>query len=1310
MAAIGLTASIIAVIDLSAKVASQCSEYYAKVKNARDDIERLQEEIRQLKEILGQAQSLCDGANGAKLQSSQNLRDGVKESKKQLAQLETKLKPRKYELMSRFGRHALAWPFKSHEVEDTMKKLGKCKDSVSFSLQFDQIVQVLSIHQEIVLDRLQSADDAAFDSHAEEHNARCYKGTRVQLIQQINTWASDPSSESIYWLSGMAGTGKSTISRTMAQNFAKDGELGASFFFKRGEGSRNHAGLFFSTIAAQLVQKLPSLAPHIRHAIEADPAISNKALKQQFETLVIQPFSKIRLDPQKSLSIVIVVDALDECNREEDLCVIIHLLQQVQQITSVRLKFFLTSRPELPIRLGFEDISGRYKCLVLHEIPNPIIEHDISAFLEYELARIRDEYNKSVILDRQLPTDWPGQANVQSLVQMAIPLFIFAATICLFVKDRRCGEPGEQLTKVLKYKTKSQESALDATYLPVLDQLLVGLTNSQKDELVKNFEEVVGSIVILASPLSTVSLARLLDISNARVNHILDLLHSVLSIPSNPDIPVRLLHLSFRDFLLDSEKREEHPFWINEQKCHQRLATQCLQTLSKGLKNDICNLQVPERLQADVDRQTINAKIPLDIQYACQYWVYHLKEGRNIISDDDQVYKFLQRHFLHWLEALSFIQRLPEAISMINDLIAILRLYSAALIFSPKDSVIRNMFQGYIPNWISQQPVVEPGWNATLQTHEGHGSNVNSVAFSHDSKLLASASGQTSALESRLLSDNTVKIWNVTTGTLQQTLEGHSNSVRSVAFSHNSKLLASASYDKTVRIWDTATGTLQQTLKGHSSGVTTVVFSHNSKLLASASFDKIARIWDAATSMLHQTLEGHSSVVTSVVFSHDSKLLASASGDNTIRIWDAATGTLHQALKGHSASVNSVAFTHDSKLLASASGDKTVRIWDAAIGTLQQTLKGHSNSVRSVAFSHDSKLLASASCDNTVIIWDVAIGTLQKTLKGHSHVVTSVVFSHNSKLLASASCDQTIRIWDIATSTLQLEGHSCVVHLLIFSNDSELLASVSGDKTIRIWDATIGTLHQTLRGHSGWVNSVAFSHDSKLLASASDDTVRIWDWITGTLQQTLKGHSGWVNSVAFSHDSNLLALASGDAPDNEAVKLWSNNIVKIWNTATGTLQEMLDGHSDYVFSVVFSHDSKLLASASSDKTIRIWDATTGMLQQTIAVSGYISSLLFDIADSSLITNIGRIKLGKPKLVSVSESSQEGGRKSNRKGLAISGSWITWNAQNLLWLPPDYRPIHSGASLLRESRLAIGCKSGKVVTIGFSLAILNSSYS
>ena len=237
------------------------------------------------------------------------------------------------------------------------------------------------------------------------------------------------------------------------------------------------------------------------------------------------------------------------------------------------------------------------------------------------------------------------------------------------------------------------------------------------------------------------------------------------------------------------------------------------------------------------------------------------------------------------------------------------------------------------------------------------------------------------------------------------------------------------------------------------------------------------------------------------------------------------------------------------------------------------------------------------------------------------------------------------------------------------------------------------TVQQTLEGHSHWVTSVAFSHDSKLLASVSKDkTVKIWDASTGALQQTLKGHSHMVNSIAFSHDSKLLASASSDYT------------VKIWDASTGAPQQTLEGHSHWVTSVAFSHDSKLLASASRDKTVKIWDTSTGSCHQTVATNTLITSLSFNSIDSNLLTNGGSIKVDMTRLLSRSEYPQEERDEGGCQGLGISESWVTWNTQNLLWLPPDYRATRFDISP-SGSIVAGGCSTGKVFIIGFLLANL-----
>lgn len=178
----------------------------------------------------------------------------------------------------------------------------------------------------------------------------------------------------------MAGTGKSTISRTVAGHLKRQNLLGASFFFKRGEQDRGDAKRLFSTLAKQLGNSMPQLIPSIRRAIEDDPDISERVLREQFEKLILQPVLEIDQGPNTLM--VIVIDALDECDQEDDIQVILRLLPQVQKSNSLQLRFLLTSRPDLPIRLGFEIVADDYQDLILHRIPTPVIERDIKLYFE----------------------------------------------------------------------------------------------------------------------------------------------------------------------------------------------------------------------------------------------------------------------------------------------------------------------------------------------------------------------------------------------------------------------------------------------------------------------------------------------------------------------------------------------------------------------------------------------------------------------------------------------------------------------------------------------------------------------------------------------------------------------------------------------------------------------------------------------------------------------------------------------------------------------------------------------------------------
>ncbi|KAL2671510.1 hypothetical protein Neosp_014100 [[Neocosmospora] mangrovei] len=723
MEGLGVAANVIAVIDLSAKVTSACAAYLKAVKNAKADIERLQSELGNLDVVLRGAESLVEGPNASKLQTMEQLKKALFDASSQLQRLIIKLEEKQGKTrraMRRFGFRALKWPFQSSEVDNIIRGLEKSRNNISVALVIDNTVLHIETHsnvqdissgvQHIHLDvqdissgvqhidsnvqhidsnvqdinsgvqyisrtldvsRIPVAKGAAFDSQTNEHDPKCLPNTRVELRQTITTWAEDPYSDTIFWLNGMAGTGKSTISRTIAHSFSQKKMLGASFFFKRGERDRGNASRLFTTLAAQLITRLPEIGPSIIKAVETEPDLPNKFIQEQFEKLILDPLHELDNRMSAPRVFVLVIDALDECDRVADVRLIINILTRLRSLISIKLKAFVTSRPELPIRLGFKSIKGKYRDLILHEIPEPVIEHDISEFFHHQLEQARLEYNSQSDSRSQLGPEWPGTHATKALIQMAIPLFIFAATICRFIQDPLY-DPLTQLGKVLRYKSSAQDSEmqkLDTTYRPTLDQLIAGRTGRAKENL-RDFRDVVGVIVLLAEPLSISNLSHLVDTPKPVIEGILRHLHSVLSVPNSSREPVRMLHLSFHDFLVDEEMHETDPFWIDEQEMHGRIATKCLNLLSSGrhLKQDICDLDLPGTRRADIKQEDVILKLPDQARYACLYWTHHLEGSGLEITDSHPTFGFLKEYFLFWLEALAILGEAHNCSAMIASI------------------------------------------------------------------------------------------------------------------------------------------------------------------------------------------------------------------------------------------------------------------------------------------------------------------------------------------------------------------------------------------------------------------------------------------------------------------------------------------------------------------------------------------------------------------------------------------------------------------------------------------------------------------
>jgi WD40 repeat protein/serine/threonine protein kinase len=354
------------------------------------------------------------------------------------------------------------------------------------------------------------------------------------------------------------------------------------------------------------------------------------------------------------------------------------------------------------------------------------------------------------------------------------------------------------------------------------------------------------------------------------------------------------------------------------------------------------------------------------------------------------------------------------------------------------------------------------------QPFSGHTSAVWSAAFLPDSNMVASAGA-----------DGKIIVWNLDSRqSLASPLFAHGDSVLSVAFSPDGKYIASGggnlsnnAADNTVRLWDVETGEVEQTHSGHERYISDVAFSPDGHTIASASADQTIHLWNFDTGNVQILNVPHRSDWIAIAFSPDGKLLASSSVDlvdrdvlqGEISIWDIATGELvGTPLVGHTSDIFSVAFSPDGLSLASASNDRTVIVWDLATRQPRyNTLVGHRDSVVSVVFSPDGQSLASASHDGTIILWNTQTGQpVGQPLVGHTDWVTGIAFSPDGTMLASSSYDSTMALWSVAQAERigpALRGHSGQVNTVAFSPDGKHVASGGQDGLILLWDADIET-------------------------------------------------------------------------------------------------------------------------------------------------------------------------------------------------------------------------------------------------------------
>ncbi|PLN80578.1 WD40-repeat-containing domain protein [Aspergillus taichungensis] len=1026
----------------------------------------------------------------------------------------------------------------------------------SIDKQFKDIKDTSNfIHQKLDLGKLEIAKEAIFNSYENEHD-ECLPGTRVELLNQVEAWAKSAHGQYIFWLNGMAGTGKSTISRTVAARLRQQGELAASFFFKRGEGDRGTAKKLFPTLIDQLASKNARLASEVRKAIQDDQNISSEDPTEQFDKLIFQPL--LKLDSSEFTSIVMVIDALDECEPGHKSQLILQLLSKLQDIKSVRLRVFLTSRPEVSIRLGFKE-NQIHQDLILHELPKPVIKHDIRVFLEYKLARIREEHPISTL--HPFRRDWPGNDNIEKLVNMSVPLFIFAATLSRFIGDED-EIPDDRLNSIIEDKAMASASYMERTYQPVLNRLLDAKMESEQPQVLQDFRNIIGVIILLATPLSIKVIAQLTQICEKTITLRLNKLYAVLNVPSNVEAPVRILHLSFRDYLLTTNVKK---FRVDERKTHKTIAFHCLRAMETQLKENICELPSYGIQHDSINSEIINKHLTGDLQYACRYWTYHLEQSGIQVEDDDTFHNLIEHHVLHWLEVMCLMRNVHEAIKMLDILSRLtssrqcfkfhrsiedirqfslsnltvmsqapLQIYLSCLTFASSDSLVREKFGDRVFEWMEYFPEIQSNRQLpfqTLETWSGRPESLQGVAFSDDGATLAS------------IANNSIQLWNTENGTCLSTLED-AHEFDTIALASDGEKLLTVTSSLMICVQDLKNMSEKKIING--------LKGENRKFVALSRQARTIAVWS----------------------SHD------------VTIWEVAeTGCKRKCTIECTEQPNTVALSDDGQIVASAGYD--TQTFDTATGHLLLNFE-----------EHDNKLLASGSSFE-ISLWNLITGQHIQTLNDHRQQVTSLQFLGTSNILASGSTDCTVRLWHISpANALGASRHvDRQIHTMCFLKDGDILAVAYKDGMIGLWNSKVGRPSHTLVGHDD--EQISSSVDQKVMASISMDmTIRLWDMIAYRCLHILRGHKHYIQRATFSPDGVILASASRDT------------VILLWNTRTGSCLHRLTGHTGWVTGLAFSHDGEILASAGYDRTIRVWDVETKHCLRTLVSNKGVKDLAF----------------------------------------------------------------------------------------------------
>ncbi|KAH7318913.1 hypothetical protein B0J17DRAFT_711035 [Rhizoctonia solani] len=1087
----------------------------------------------------------------------------------------------------------------------------------------------------------------AYDSWASDRAKRrqCARGTRVQELEGLQTWLRDPLASPIYWINGMAGTGKTTIAYTFCDGLSATGELAASFFCTRLIPECRNIRLIIPAIAYQLAQFSYPFRHELSKALESDREAHTRRLDLQFQMLISRPLEAVRHTLPSGF--VVVIDALDECEDRDSIGNMLDLL--VGSASDLPVRFLVSSRPEPEIyRRMMKQVGGDPSAkLVLHELDPNDVQHDIEAYLREELE------------------DIPLTAKQWSaLLERCGGLFIYASTACRYIKsgdEMMSYEEAVDTVLGLSFEgTRDTEKELDKLYMSILEGAFTMPHISEANK--KRMKMVLDTIVCAQEPMTTEALAGLLGLKNAEhTSTLLRPLFSMINLAQDTGIAATL-HASFPDFMFSPDRSAG--FHCAATRQHIELTLICLgQIRSNPVQFNICGIESSYLLDdeiPDLPERAERAVSPA-LLYSCCHLAGHLELSGPSAKLQEPVLDFLTARLLLWMEVLNVKKKLDvgsaaldrimkwcQVARMSKDTIDLARdaggffssyrgweacqstahIYTSMLTFWPSYCPIAKYYMPRTTGMLQPQGTAVDKCRLPVLAVRNMGEPMQAVCYSSDGVHIAASVGNDIYM---------LDGWN-----LQPVLgpfEGHTDLVTSIAVSPDGVYIASGSYDSTIRVWNSKNGELiTDPIKAHHDRVTSVAFSPDStRIVSTGAFDCL-RVWSVQNGkkIASAGTRDRTECICTAVFSADGSRILSGHGDRAICFWDAQTGELISEQPGqHLDHIESLAFSADGLRFASTSIDGTINIWDT--GSQQIVLKlfeEWSKDVNQATFSPNNSYIATTKYGG-VRLWDAKSGDFFTVILGPSlRPVKSVAFSPDGSRFTACCDDGIVSICDtehavkIDTYIRRTQGG---IHSACFSSDGLYIVTGARDGSIGLWDTSTGELVTgPLTGHKGYVCSVAISSDGAYIASASSDkTIRLWD-LKGAegAYKLLEHHTKRVDSLSFTSDNTQLLYGSliysigvspftSDTPsglDDSQREEWAAQVfsikgssiasspdgvyvasgstdgtVQMWHAQTGQLIiGPLRAHADAVSRILFSPDGAHMVSCSIDDTIRFW--------------------------------------------------------------------------------------------------------------------------